>query len=56
MSTPAAHNPGKLKLLDRFLPPLPNGIAASWIASQALGGKIILDPFGAAPDLGVEAA
>lgn len=48
-------NPGN-QILARYLPPLPNGIAADWIESQSLKGKLVLDPFGSAPDLSVEAA
>ena len=50
--------------LARFLPPLEDGIAADWLphrappfdAAQGKPGSWILDPFGSAPRLAVEAA
>jgi hypothetical protein len=60
MSTEPAYILGKSsakdKPLGRFLPPLPHGSATKWLDSNSLKGKIILDPFGAAPDLVREAA
>jgi hypothetical protein len=47
------HRPG---LLERFLPPLPEGIAETWLEPRLPPGSWLLDPFGAAPDLTVEAA
>ncbi len=46
-------NPGPLA---RYLPPLPQGIAADWLAGNVPRGAWVLDPFGAAPRLTVEAA
>ena len=43
-------------LLARFLPPLPEGIAESWLERRLPPGSWLLDPFGAAPALSVEAA
>lgn len=42
--------------LARYLPPLPGGIAADWLVEHLPRGSFILDPFGAAPHLAVEAA
>jgi hypothetical protein len=39
------------KLLERYLPPIPGEYAINWIRSQSLKGVIILDPFGASPNL-----
>jgi hypothetical protein len=46
-------NPG---LLARFLPPLPDGLAAAWLSKHLAPGSWVLDPFGASPRLAVEAA
>lgn len=43
-------------LLERYLPPLPDGFAINWINSLSLKGRVILDPFGSAPNLSVRAA
>ncbi len=52
--------PGKTttrsELLARFLPPLPDGIAETWLTSRLPPGAWVLDPFGVAPGLPVEAA
>jgi hypothetical protein len=50
-SSPARDGP-----LARFLPPLEEGIAADWLPPHASPPAWILDPFGAAPHLAVEAA
>ncbi|WKZ51760.1 MAG: hypothetical protein QY329_03295 [Anaerolineales bacterium] len=42
--------------LSRFLPPLEDGIAAEWLPPRASKEGWILDPFGSAPRLAVEAA
>jgi hypothetical protein len=42
--------------LARFLPPLEEGIAADWLPPHASTGGWLLDPFGSAPRLAVEAA
>lgn len=56
MSTELTQNHGKTKLLGRYLPPLPHRIASKWAESHFLKGKIVLDPFGASPELSTEAA
>ena len=43
-------------LLTRYLPPLAEGSAQSWLEDQIPKGAWIIDPFGAAPRLVVEAA
>lgn len=55
MSISIAQNLGS-GIIARYLPPLPNGVAARWITSHSLKRKLILDPFGASPNLIVEAA
>jgi hypothetical protein len=47
------HNPGPLA---RFLPPLEDGVVASWLEENLQPGAWILDPFGSAPRLALEAA
>jgi len=42
--------------LQRYLPPLPDGVAGEWLADRAPPGAWILDPFGASPRLTVELA
>jgi len=42
--------------LGRYLPPLPDGVAASWLENQTPGEAWILDPFGASPRLVEEIA
>jgi DNA-directed RNA polymerase subunit M/transcription elongation factor TFIIS len=49
--TPA--NPGPLA---RYLPPLPDGLASTWLSEKLPRGAWVLDPFGAAPRLALEAA
>jgi DNA-directed RNA polymerase subunit M/transcription elongation factor TFIIS len=46
-------NPG---LLARFTPPLPDGLASAWLSKHLAPGSWVLEPFGAAPSLAVEAA
>ena len=54
---PAAPGP-----LARFLPPLPDGVAPTWLAAHLPVGEVnspapwVLDPFGAAPRLAIEIA
>jgi hypothetical protein len=50
-TTPA--NPG---VLARYLPPLPDSIASTWLRENLPSGAWVLDPFGVAPRLVVEAA
>ncbi len=42
--------------LFRYLPPLPNGVAAAWLADRIPPGGWVLDPFGASPSLTSEMA
>lgn len=42
--------------LSRFLPPLPEGMAASWLRQNIPPGSWLLDPLGASPALALEAA
>lgn len=42
--------------LARFLPPLPAGMAAAWLAEHVPPGSWLLDPLGASPALALEAA
>ncbi len=48
--------PAKPEPLGRYLPPLPEGVIGAFLAQHAGPGSWVLDPFGAAPRLGVEAA
>jgi hypothetical protein len=50
------HAPPREGPLSRFLPPLEDGIAAEWLPPHASTGSWLLDPFGTAPRLVVEAA
>ncbi|MFZ5820678.1 MAG: hypothetical protein ACOYYJ_12335 [Chloroflexota bacterium] len=42
--------------LARFLPPLEEGVVAAWLEANLEPGVWLLDPFGAAPRLSIEAA
>jgi hypothetical protein len=42
--------------LGRFLPPIPEGVGAAWLRRNLSPGAWVLDPFGAAPRLTIEAA
>lgn len=42
--------------LDRYLPPVANGIIASWLSNNIPPGSWVLDPFGASPKIALEAA
>jgi|SRR5271157_513557 len=46
-------NPGPLA---RYLPPIPAGVPAAFLKQHVEAGAWVLDPFGAAPQLGVEMA
>ncbi|MEW6716279.1 MAG: hypothetical protein AB1345_02065 [Chloroflexota bacterium] len=52
--------PGKIPItpepLSRFLPPIPEGVAASWLEAHLPAGSLVLDPFGTSPRLVAEAA
>ncbi len=50
------HPPARDGPLARFLPPHEDGIAAGWLPLHAPVGSWLLDPFGVAPRLAVEAA
>ena len=43
-------------LLSRYLPPIAEGVATAWLRAHAKPGAWVLDPFGAAPGVTVEAA
>src|SRR5512136_1762298 len=43
-------------LLARYLPPLPDGIAETWLRGNVPAGSWVLDPFGTSPRMAVEAA
>lgn len=47
---------GDLRPLSRYLPPVPSGVAASFLARYAGPATWVLDPFCAAPSLAVEMA
>jgi hypothetical protein len=49
-------DPGDSLPLARYLPPVPIGVAASFLAQQSGPSAWVLDPFGAAPSLAVEMA
>lgn len=42
--------------LERYLPPVPQGMAAAWLQKQVPPGSIILDPFCSSPQAVLEAA
>lgn len=42
--------------LERYLPPLPAGVITAWLAGNAARGGWLLDPFGTAPLVAIEAA
>lgn len=46
-------NPGPL---SRFLPPLEDGVGSNWLLENIKPGSWVLDPFGSAPRLSLEAA
>jgi hypothetical protein len=52
--------PGQFPLhpgpLGRYLPPLPEGVAAAWLKANLPPGSWVIDPFGSAPRLALEAA
>lgn len=50
------HSPPRDGPLARFLPPLEDGLAGEWLPPHAAAGSWLLDPFGVAPRLAVEAA
>jgi hypothetical protein len=60
MPTTQPYLPGEpastMRPLARYLPPLPQGVVSGWMGRHLPDGGWVLDPFGAAPDLAVEAA
>ncbi len=48
--------PQRVEPLGRYLPPFRNGVLSSWLESHASKGSWLLDPFGIAPNLALEAA
>lgn len=42
--------------LERYLPPVPTGVAHAWLESNVPAGAWVLEPFGASPHFAVEAA
>lgn len=50
-SPPAAPEP-----LARYLPPVPQGMVAAWLAQHVPAGAWVLDPFGTSPIVAIEAA
>ena len=56
----SGHAPASSGPLSRYLPPLPQGIAAAWLAKTLPAGSgerpWVLDPFGASPQTVLEAA
>ncbi|MBI3160826.1 MAG: hypothetical protein HYZ26_14600 [Chloroflexi bacterium] len=59
-TTPLPFRPGRapvhLPPLARYLPRLPEGAAAAWLKETLPPGGWVIDPFGASPQLAVEAA
>ena len=49
-------SPPQLGPLARYLPPLADGVASSWLRQWLPPGSWVLDPFGAAPRLSLEIA
>lgn len=47
--------PGAPRLLDRFLPPLAEGVAAHYVQKHTRPGDLVFDPFGQSPSIAVEA-
>ncbi len=60
MPQPFAYIPGRPPPaggpLSRYLPPIPDGIAAAWLPQVLEPGQWVWDPFGSAPRLAIEAA
>lgn len=48
--------PGNPGPLARFLPPLEDGVLTTWLGETVSPGSWLLDPFGSAPRLTLEAA
>ncbi|MFN2151847.1 MAG: hypothetical protein ACK2T5_09655, partial [Anaerolineales bacterium] len=60
MPGPIAFIPGKPadppSPFGRFLPLIPAGTVSAWLGNFAAPGEWILEPFGASPDVIIEAA
>ena len=60
MTEPAPYLPGKPATkpgpLARFLPPVPDGVITAWLRKYLPPGAWVLDPFGAVPQMVIEAA
>jgi hypothetical protein len=59
MANPDIYLPGSTpptRPLDRYLPPIPAGVVSTWLAANIPKGSWVLDPFGATPQVAVEAA
>jgi hypothetical protein len=60
MSSALPYLPGRFlqrpEPLERFLPPVPDGVISTWLSRYAPPGSWVVDPFGASPRLAVEAA
>jgi hypothetical protein len=60
MATPFVFRPGAVLDRDvplgRYLPRLPMGAATSWLGETVQAGSWVIDPFGASPQLALEAA
>ncbi|MDH5507272.1 MAG: hypothetical protein OEZ02_08635, partial [Anaerolineae bacterium] len=48
--------PDQPEPLARFLPRLPQGVAAAWLSTAIPPGSWVIDPFGASPRLAIETA
>ncbi len=59
MPSPDVYIPGSpppARPLDRYLPPIPAGVVSAWLEANVPKGAWVLDPFGATPQIAVEAA
>lgn len=59
MANPSIYIPGtppRRSPLERYLPPLPYGVISAWLGANVSKGAWLLDPFGASPQVAVEAA
>lgn len=59
MANPDVFIPGTTpptRPLERYLPPIPASVVSTWLAANVPKGAWILDPFGASPQVAVEAA